>query len=76
MFMDIPARGEGDYEPFVPRCRSCRQPIPPGAPREILAFPPEGEHRLDELNGPYHPDCARPFASLKRAMDMLSRPWG
>ena len=76
MFMDIPARGEGDHEPILPRCRSCQQPIPPGAPREILTFPADDDHRLEELNGPYHADCARPFASLQRAMNILSRRWG
>jgi hypothetical protein len=76
MFMDIPAGGEGDYEPILPRCRSCQQPIAPGTPREILTFPAGSEPSLDELNGPYHSACARPFASLQRAMDMLSRPWG
>ena len=76
MFMDIPAGGEGDYEPSLPRCRSCKQPIAPEAPREILTFSNEGEHRLEELNGPYHAECARPFASLQRALDMLSRGWG
>jgi hypothetical protein len=76
MFMDTPAGGEGDYEPIMPSCRSCRQPIPPGAPHEILTFPADGDHRLEELNGPYHAACARPFASLQRAMDMLTRGWG
>jgi hypothetical protein len=76
MFMDIPAGGEGKYEPILPRCRSCKQPIAPDAPREILTFPPGGEHRLEELDGPYHTACAQPFASLQRAIDMLSRGWG
>jgi hypothetical protein len=76
MFMDIPAGGEGDYEPILPRCRSCSQPIPPGAPIETLTFPVGGEHRLEQLNGPYHAACARPIASLQRALDKLSRGWG
>jgi hypothetical protein len=76
MFMDIPARGEGDYEPILPRCRSCSEPILPGAPREILTFPADGDDRLEELSGPYHAACAQPFASLQRAMNMLSRRWG
>ena len=75
MFMDIPARGEGGHEPLVPRCRSCKQPIAPGSPSETLSFANEGEHRLEELSGLYHAACARPFASLQRAMDMLSRGW-
>jgi hypothetical protein len=76
MFMDIPARGEGGAEPILPRCRSCKQPIPPGSPSETLSFENAGDHRLEELSGPYHAACARPFASLHRAMWTLSRPWG
>jgi hypothetical protein len=76
MFMDVPAGGEGAFEPVEPRCRSCKQPIPSGAPQQILTFPAGGEYRLEELNGPYHLACARPFASLQRALDVLSRGWG
>jgi len=39
MVMDAPAGGEGDYEPSMPRCRSCQQPIPPGSPHETPTFP-------------------------------------
>jgi hypothetical protein len=76
MFMDIPAGGEGGHEPILPRCRSCREPIPPGEPHEILTFPADSDHGLEELNGPYHAACAQPFTSLRRALDMLSRGWG
>ena len=76
MFIDIPAGGEGAFEPAELRCRSCKLPIAPGAPSQILTFPAGGEHRLEELNGPYHAACARPFASLQRALDVLSRGWG
>jgi hypothetical protein len=75
MFMDIPAGGEGGYEPILPRCRSCKQPIPPGAPSETLTFSTGSDYRLEELSGPYHAACAQPFASLQRALDMLSRGW-
>jgi len=75
MFMDIPAGGEGGCEPILPRCRSCKQPIPPGSPSATLTFPVDSEHHLEELSGLYHADCARPFASLQRALDVLSRPW-
>ena len=34
MFMDIPAGGEGEFEPILPRCRSCHQPIAPDAPHD------------------------------------------
>ena len=76
MFMDIPAGGEGNHEPILPRCCSCKQPIALDEPHEVLTFPAGGEHRLEELNGPYHAACARPFAGLQQALDMLSRGWG
>lgn len=76
MFMDVPAGGEGGQEPILPRCRSCKQPIAPGTPSETLAFPNDGAHGLSDLNGSYHSACAQPYASLKRALDMLSRGWG
>jgi hypothetical protein len=76
MFMDIPAGGEGGEEPILPRCRSCKKPIPPGSPSETLTFDSVDDHRLEELSGPYHAACAQPFASLQRAMQMLSRRWG
>jgi hypothetical protein len=76
MFMDIPAAGEGGHEPILPRCRSCKQPILPGSPSQTLSFPANADHGLDELNGSYHAACAQPFASLQRALAMLSRGWG
>ena len=75
MFMDVPAGGEGGHEPILPRCRSCKLPIAPGSPSQTLAFPAGLDDRVDSLNGPYHTACARPFASLLRALEMLSRPW-
>lgn len=75
MFMDIPAGGEPGPEPIPPRCRSCKQPISPDEPRRTLTFPSNSDYRFDELNGLYHAACARPFASLQRAMDMLTRGW-
>ena len=75
MFMDIPASGEGGGEPHLPRCKSCRQPIPPGAASERLNFPIDHDPRLAELNGLYHAGCAKPYSSLRRALETLSRPW-
>jgi hypothetical protein len=74
MFMDIPASGEGGFEPLPPRCHSCKQFIAHGAPTETVAFPVDQEHHLQDLNGLYHAECARPYLSIYRALDMLSRP--
>jgi hypothetical protein len=75
MFMDIPAEGEGGNEPILPRCRSCKEPIAPDSPSATLTFPADDDFHLEELNGSYHADCARPFASLQRALDALTRGW-
>ena len=53
-------------------CQSCKRPISPGEPVEHLRFENHFEHRLEDLNGPYHAECARPFMSIKRALDMLN----
>ena len=53
-------------------CQSCKRPIGPGEPVEHLSFENHFEHRLEDLNGPYHAECARPYMSIKRALDMLS----
>lgn len=52
-------------------CKSCSQPIAEGEPTEELHFDPCPEHKLEELNGTYHADCAKPLLSVKRALDML-----
>ena len=75
MFLDQQAHGE----PWDGRrmCRSCKSPIDPAEPVEELHFNDDAGHRLEELNGPYHAHCARPFLSIKRALDALSRlPYG
>jgi hypothetical protein len=56
-------------------CKSCRQPIGDHEPTETLSFGPDPEHRLEELNGVYHALCARPYLSVKRALDQLSPPF-
>lgn len=52
-------------------CQSCKKPIGPDEPVEHLRFDNHAEHRLEDLSGPYHAECARPFLSVKRALDML-----
>ncbi len=73
MFMDIPAGGEGWFDPPGPRCKSCKEPIAPGAPSEELEFPSNTQHQLEGMSGLYHSSCAKPYASILRAMNMLSR---
>lgn len=60
-------------EPWAPTCKSCRQPIAHGHHSEELRFTPDPEHRLEELNGTYHAECARPYLSIRHALDMLGR---
>jgi hypothetical protein len=65
---DFPGGG-GDHDPW---CRSCKQPIAKSQEMVRLNFPhdPNG---AKELSGPYHAACSKPFDSLARAMNMLSR---
>jgi hypothetical protein len=60
-------------DPLVPWCRSCQLPVFPEQDKEEILFAEGSEHRLEELNGTYHAQCARPFVSGKRALDLLSR---
>ncbi len=75
MFMSAFMPGD-PWGPAGPRCKSCHEPIAPDAPSEDLRFDAHPGHDLEEMNGTYHAECARPLLSIKRAMDMLSRPWG
>lgn len=75
MFLDDKAHGEPWGEGRV--CRSCKLPIGPAEPAEELRFEDDSEHKLSEMNGAYHAVCARPYLSIKRALDMLGRhPFG
>jgi len=71
MFLDEKSHGEPWGE--GPLCRSCRQPIDPAEPIERLNFDNQREHRLEALNGAYHARCAKPYLSVKRALDALGR---
>lgn len=73
MPFDSMPQGEPWGEPLTPVCKSCRQPIASHHRREELRFEADPEHRLEELNGAYHAECARPLLSVQRALDMLSR---
>lgn len=72
MLFDSTPQG-GSWEPLGPLCKSCRRPIALDAKTEQLRFDRDTEHKLHEMNGTYHAECARPFLSIKRALDMLSR---
>ena len=67
-------RGPWD-DPWGASCKSCNMPIFDDQPSEQIAFAQDNGHKLEELNGTYHVECARPILSAKRAFDMLSR-WG
>jgi len=63
------AFGGGDHGPS---CCACRKPILEGEASMRIAFAsdPAG---AKGYTGEYHVACGKPFASLARALDMLSR---
>lgn len=73
MFFDPTPMGGPQGWPPARHCQSCKQPISSGQPTEELRFERDAEHGLDEMNGIYHAECARPFLSIKRALDVLGR---
>lgn len=70
MFLDVEKNGPGDE---FPSCMSCKRFISTGQPREQVSLPFDAAHRTHELNGLYHLECARPYQSVIRAMEMLTR---
>ncbi len=63
-----------DGDPWGPICRSCRQPIAKGSAMETIRFENDPERKLEEMNGPYHATCARPFKSMAQIINM--KPYG
>ena len=61
------------HEPWGASCKRCQLPIFQGQRSEEVRFPQGSES--DEMSGTYHAECAQPYASLARAMNMLSRPF-
>lgn len=55
-----------------PWCRSCKQPILESHKLVRVQFDHD-PHGAREQTGPYHAECSRPFASLARAINLLSR---
>jgi hypothetical protein len=56
-----------------PSCTSCKRLIVADEPTENVQLPFDAEHKTHELNGLYHLECARPYLSVIRAMEMLNR---
>lgn len=70
MYLDEKLPGSGGWE--GPWCRSCKQPIAEGQHLVRLYFETDPNGARD-MSGPYHASCGKPFASLARALNMLSR---
>lgn len=56
-------------EPWGVTCKSCNLPIFEEQRSEEIKFPQDSESA--DMSGTYHAECARPFASLARALAML-----
>ena len=69
MYLDVSSNGYWGGE--GPSCMSCKRLISANEPTEELRF--GQEHRLNEMNGIYHAECAKPFLSVIRALNMLGR---
>jgi hypothetical protein len=70
MFLDLNPERFWD-EPMA--CKSCKLPILSEHKTEQLQVPFDPQHKLHELNGIYHSECAKPYLSVMRALDTLSR---
>ncbi len=72
-FDSFPERDLGGGEPWWQRCKSCKRPIAANEPVEHIRFEPDAVDNVDEINGTYHAECARPFLSVVRALNSLKR---
>ena len=72
MFLDLNPDRSWD-EPRA--CKSCKRPILSEHATERVEMPFDGEHRLHELNGAYHSECAKPYLSLMRALALTRGPF-
>ena len=70
MFLDL--NSERRWEEG-PSCMSCKRPIASDERSEQVRLPFDAEHKTHELNGLYHFECARPYLSVIRAMESLTR---
>lgn len=76
MFMDVISPGGPGGEGPAFACHGCRKVFAHKEAVERIEFDASDEPKLRELNGAYHPDCAKPILSMKRAYDMLKRAFG
>ena len=70
MFLDLNPERRWDEEPS---CMSCKALITVDQPSREVRLPFDAQHKTHELNGLYHFECARPYLSLIRAMESLTR---
>lgn len=70
MFLDLNAERRWEEGPC---CMSCKMLITPDQPTEQVRLPFDPHHKTHELNGIYHLECARPYMSVIRAMQSLTR---
>lgn len=67
--MDFDPRwGDGSNDPW---CKHCNRPITSEQERVRVDFPND-PHGFKGLSGLYHLACSKPFASMARAMNMLT----
>jgi len=71
MYLDESLYAPGGGEQFR-SCRACKEPILQGqqATRVDFQNDPSG---VEGLTGEYHAACSKPYASMARAIDLLSR---
>ena len=69
MYLDESLPGGG---PGGPWCRACKKTIHEGEEFVRVRFDSD-PHGAEELSGPYHAACSRPFVSMERALSALSR---
>lgn len=74
-FDSFPERNPDGGDPWWQQCQSCKQPIAANEPVEHIRLTHDPVHGSDKINGTYHAECARPFLSLVRALNSLTR-WG
>ena len=70
MFLDLDTNRRWDDGPS---CMSCKRLIASDEPTEQVQLPFDAENKTHELNGLYHSECARPYLSVIRAMQSLTR---
>jgi hypothetical protein len=72
MFLDVSTNGPNGYWDEGPLCKGCKRLIDPSEHAEDLRFDMD-DQRFEGMDGLYHAQCASPYLSLLRAMDMLRR---